>query len=432
MKKLSMFQIILLVVFGALAIAGILIFAFAVGGGTNNSVGSLTIWGTLDQTAITAVLRQAADNDSSISQVTYVQKDATTYEADLTQALANGTGPDLFFLRDDYATKDAGEVAAIPFNALSQAQFQSTFVDAASPFMALNGVLGVPLLADPLVLYWNKDMLSSAGYASAPQYWDQLFDMAKTISKKNDAGVITRSAIDFGEYQNVENAKDILATLILQAGGQITTLDTANRLEPALVSKSGQASDATQNALRFYTEFADPSKDDYSWNRSLPDAQQAFAAGNLALYIGYASEKSLITRTNPNLNFAAAPVPQIRNAPRTLDTSHVYALAASRTGKNPSAAITAAYLLASAANSQAFSTALGIPSARRDDLSAPAQGDNDLFNKMVITSHSWVDPDPSQTNGIFQAMIENTTSGALLLSDAISRANQALGQLLGI
>ena len=181
-----------------------------------------------------------------------------------------------------------------------------------------------------------------------------------------------------------------------------------------------------------YTEFADPSKVDYSWNRSLPNSQQAFASGELALYVGYASEEPTIAALNPNLNFAAAPLPQVRGAARTLDTAHVYAFAVARTSVNPSGAITAAYMLASAANSQAFSTALGIPSARRDVLSQPAQGDQDLFNKMAITSHSWVDPDPVATAALFQSMIEDTTSGAVLLTDAVQRADQQMGHILGL
>jgi ABC-type glycerol-3-phosphate transport system substrate-binding protein len=432
MKKLSMFQIILLVVFGGLAIAGILIFALAVGGGTTNTVGPITIWGTLNQTAFTTVIRDAADTNSSLSQVTYVQKDQATYESDLTKALASGTGPDLFLLRQDYAVKDAGEIDAIPSSVLSQSQFESTFVDAASPFVASNGILGVPILADPLVLYWNKDMLSSGGFSEPPQYWDQLFGMAQKLSQKNDAGDITQSAIALGEYQNVDNAKDILTTLILQAGGSITAYDTAGHLEPALQPKSSDTSQSTASALRFFTEFADPTMNDYSWNRSLPSASQDFASGDLAMYIGYASEEPTIAAMNPNLNFAAAPLPQVRGASRTLDTAHVYAFAIARTSADPSAAASAAFLLASAANSQAISTSLGIPSARRDVLALPAQGNDDLFNKMVITSHSWVDPDPVATATLFQAMIENTTSGAALLSDAVQRADQQMGHILGL
>ena len=60
MKKLSMFQLSLLITFGGLAIAGVLIFSLAVGGGESNSIGAVKIWGTLDPAAFAVVLRQAA------------------------------------------------------------------------------------------------------------------------------------------------------------------------------------------------------------------------------------------------------------------------------------------------------------------------------------------------------------------------------------
>ncbi|OGG53809.1 hypothetical protein A3H16_03475 [Candidatus Kaiserbacteria bacterium RIFCSPLOWO2_12_FULL_53_8] len=430
MKKLSLFQIVLLCIFGALAVAGVLIFAFAVGGGTTNTVGAIKIWGTMEAQAFGDIVRELADDNPQLSQVTYEQKDPTTYESELTNALASGGGPDLFLLRQDYALKNAGKVAIIPFSALSQSQFQDTFIEASAPFLAENGVIGVPLFADPLILYWNKDMLASGGFAQPPKYWDELFNIAQKISTRNDSGTITRSAIALGEYRNINNAKDILATLILQAGGSITAYDEGGNLRPALVSRAETSAQAGVSALRFYTEFADPSKDDYSWNRSLPEAQKAFASGDLALYVGYASEKSQIAHANPNLNFAIAPIPQVRAAQNALDTARVYALSASRAGKNPGGAITVAFLLVSSDNAKALSQALGMPSARRDVVSQPATGDDNLLNKQVILAHSWFDPDPEATAGFFRAMIENTTSGSLQVSEAIQRADQEMTNIL--
>jgi len=432
MRKLSMFQLLLLVVFGSLAIAGVLIFSLAIGGGATNTIGTVKIWGTLDQNAFAAVIRQAAEANADLGGVSYEQKDPKTYQNELTNALASGTGPDLFLLRQDYVQKDAGKVAPIPSAALSPAQFETTFVEAASPFVIQDSVIAVPILADPLILYWNKDMLAGGGFAQPPKYWDELFNMAQKISTRDDTGGIKKSAVAFGEYQNVANAKDILATLILQAGGTITAYDTAGRLSPALTPRTGAATQASVSALRFYVEFADPSKNDYSWNRSLPDARQAFTAGDLAMYVGYASEELLIARANPNLNFAAAPLPQVRTATNPLNTARVYALAASRAGKNPAGAITAAFLFVSPANSKALSTALGIPSARRDVVNLPAKGNDDLFNKQAILAHSWIDPDPEKTAGLFRAMIENTTSGTLQVSEAIQRGDQELGHILGL
>ena len=432
MKKLSMFQLSLLVTFGSLAIAGVLIFSLAIGGNQGNSIGSVKIWGTLDPAAFAVVLRQAAENNAQLSQVTYEKKDPATFEAELTDALASGTGPDLFLLRQDYALKDAGKTSLIPFSALSKAQFENTFVEAASPFIAPGGIIAVPIFVDPLILYWNKDMLASAGYAQPPRYWDELFEIAQKVTKRDDSGTIIKSAVALGEYKNVTNAKDILATLILQAGGGITAYDATGRLTPALAPRVGAATQSTASALRFYTEFSDPSKNDYSWSRSLPESQRVFAAGDVGLYVGYASEAAFITRTNPNLNFGLAPIPQIRSTANTLSTAHVWGLAASRAGANPSAAITAAFLLVSADTGGALSSALGIPSARRDILNKKTQGNDEFFNKQAIVAYSWADPDPEKTAEVFRAMIENTTSGAMLVAEAVQRADQELAQILGL
>ncbi len=398
------------------------------------------------QAAFGTVIRQASEKNGELSQVSYEQKDPTTYERELVDALASGTGPDIFLLRQDYALKNAGKAAPIPFSALSKSQFENTFIEAATPFLSQSGIIGIPIFADPLILYWNKDMLASGGFAQPPKFWDELYNMSQKISTKNDAGSIVKATIAFGEYRNVNNAKDILVTLILQAGGYITVYDNTGRLTPALVPRGGGAAQASVSAARFYTEFADPSKNYYSWNRSLPDAQKEFAAGDLALYVGYASEEPLIARTNPNLNFAVSALPQIRSAKNVLSTARVYALAASRSGKNPAGAITVAFLLASNENAKALSTALGGSPARVDLLKASQPKSSPTMSLLpddickgwnvapcsTTFAHPWLDPDPDKTAELFRAMIENTTSGSMLVGEAVQRADQELGHILGL
>lgn len=431
-KKLSLFQIILLAVFASLAIAGVLIFAFVTASGSNGGVGPVVIWGTLDSTAVQTILRNAAETDPRLSQVTYEQKDPSTYQTDLADALASGGGPDLFIITEDWVARDAGKAIAIPYTSFSQSQFTNTFVQAAAPYLGDSGVVAVPFLADPLILYWNRDLVTSAGFAQPVHYWDDLPAQAAAITQKDESGNITRAAVDFGEYQNVDDAKAVLSMLILQAGGLITTRDNSGRVTPAVASHNGDANAPTHNALNFFTQFADPSKPDYSWSRALPDARQLFAAGELAYYVGFASEEPLIKKTNPNLNFAVASMPQIRTASSSIDFAHVYGIAVSKQSKNPGGALTVAYLLASQSVSQKFSVAFGIPSARLDVLAQPGQGDDDLFNKMAIISRSWIDPDPTQSGPLFQSLIEDTTSGAVRIDDAIQRADQQMGAILGL
>ena len=445
--KLSKFQTILLIVFGACAVSGVLIFAFAVGGGNNGAVGPVTIWGTFDATTFNAVVRNAAESNPDLSQVSYEQKDEATYEQDLTDALANGRGPDIFIMRQDYGVKDTGKVAWIGFSSLSQEQFKSTFVEAAETLQSANlqATVAIPFLVDPLVMYWNRDLLSSSGYAKPPSYWDEVVPMAtyvnagntdvnkNAVTRRDQQNAVKKSAIAFGEYQNVTNAKDILAALIMQAGGSIVGVDSSGHLVPALSTRTGAVSQPAETALRFYTGFADPAKNAYSWNRALPESQAAFASGDVGLYAGYASEEIQINRMNPNLNFAPALLPQIRGVDKQLTYAHVYALATSRASKNPSGAIAVAYLLAATNLSQAFATAYHIPSARRDVLAQPSEGDSMVFNRAAIMAKSWIDPDPEKTSEVFRDMIERTTAnGEPSVPESVSRADQELAHILGL
>jgi ABC-type glycerol-3-phosphate transport system substrate-binding protein len=431
MKKLSGFQLTLLAVFGGCAVAGVLIFAIATSTAKSSSVGPVVIWGTVDGPTFTQMIQNAAGTYPALTGASYVQKDPSTYIADVTSALAAGSGPDLFLITQDQAVQDAGEVVLFPYTSLSTTQFQNAFVEGANPFLIPKGVVALPIAADPLVLYWNKDLMATAGYAQPPQYWDQLFDMSTKLTSRDDAGNILKSAVSLGEYRNIDDAKDILAALILQAGGTMTAYDSTGKLDSA-VSKAGinSSEPAVETALRFFTEFADPSKTDYSWNGSLPQASQDFAQGNLALYIGYASEEPLIKSENPNLNFAVAALPQIRGATHSVDMARVYGLAVTRTSKNIAGAQAVAATLVATANSAAYATAFNLSSARRDVLSQTATGDQSLFNMETIISYGWIDPNPGKTASLFQAMIENTTSGSMLIGDAVGRADAQMTQII--
>lgn len=425
-----MFQVILLSVFGASAIAGMLIFALAVGRNSGDTIGQVVMWGTFDENEFTEVLRAATDVDQSLLGVTYIQKDADSYMGEITDALASGKGPDLFIVRQDYMLSQEARVIPIQFTELPRTDFEARFVDAATPFITPQNILGIPFLIDPLVLYWNKDMLNTAGFARAPQYWDEVQDMAQKITQRTETGTILKATIPFGQYRNVNNAKEVLSMLVMQAGGQVTARDSDGVLQAQLAPSQQNVAQASLAALRFYTEFADPAKPGYSWNASLPEARKSFIAGNLALYIGLSSEKKLIKAANPNLNFAAAAVPQRRSAGAAINAGHTYAFVIPRTSKNPNGARAVEYKLAGPEIALAISERFGMPSARRDILSKAFTSDLNEFNKQAILVRSWTDPDPARTSEIFRAMIEDTVSGSLLLGEAVQRADRQIATLV--
>ncbi len=433
MKNLSIFQLILLIVFGVFAIIGVLVFAIAVGGNKDSVVGEVQIWGTLNGEAFSEVVARAGDADANLKGVTYIEKDPATYESELTNALAVGAGPDLFILRQDYAEQDAGKTLPFPPSLLTAAQFQSAYADAASPYLTGAGILALPFLADPLVLYWNRDILNAGGIAKPPSFWDEVLAIAqnKNINIRDNSGGVVKSAIALGEYSNVDNAKDILSALILQSGGGITERDGGGKLIPSLAPQSGSSARGAESALRFFTQFADPSKDYYSWSRGLENSRSAFASGDLALYVGFASEEPVIRRMNPNLSFSIAPMLQVREGGKISNSARVYAFAVSRAAKNPAGAQVVAGLLSAPAVSKEFSAAFGMPSASRDVLAMPAEGNKLLANREVLIARSWVDPEPAKTADIFRDMIGRVSSGRMQVAESVQRANEELEAILG-
>ncbi len=447
MKKNSAFQIALLATFGALAIAGVLIFSFFISKGDNASIGAVTVWGTFDEALVQGAFADLAETHPDLESVTYIKKNQATYQTDLVNAFASGEAPDLFFLTQEEAYAQKGRVILIPDTVVSGTQYSNTFIDGSLPFVDTDGTVGLPVVADPLVMYWNKDLLAAGGFSRPPEYWDELLELAQRLTRKSDTGTLLSSAIAFGAYGNVDHAKELITMLILQAGGSITERDTVGRLSSGLLAQNRSATQvaATPSAIRFFTEFADPSKTDYTWNRSFPTSQRAFTSGVLALYFGHASEIAALKEANPNLNFAMAPMPQIRGAGTSTGGvvatgGTVYGVAIPKAAKNPGGARVIQWLLASKDVSAALSTSLGMPSARRDVLNTVLQQQSDQLapsDTLIVatgaaTIRSWSDPDPAKTDGIFRAMIEDTTSGTILLSEAIMRADQQIDNLVGI
>ena len=124
--------------------------------------------------------------------------------------------------------------------------------------------------------------------------------------------------------------------------------------------------DDQEKALRFYTEFANPAKTSYSWNRSLPSAQDAFVAGDVAMYLGFASEYTQIAQRNPNLRFGVAPLPQISQSGTRVTYGRLMGVAIARTTGNITGALAVAQQLSGTAAVGLISGALSLPPVRRD------------------------------------------------------------------
>lgn len=426
---MSKFQIILLVVFGVFIVVGVAVFSLYRGGGGAGDV-TITIWGDISSHDFNLLLNTPALVQDQTISISYVEKPTNTLEAEFTEALARGQGPDLIILSQERLWENKPKLLAIPFESISERDFKNTFVEEGELFLDAGGIYALPLSVDPMVLYYNRDLLSSAGHAKPIAYWDEIYASATNLSKKDPAGNLFSSVMALGEARNIPHAKDILSLLFLQAGTPITSL-VGGKLQAQIATNFGLSILPGVAALDFYTQFSNPTKVFYSWNRSLIDAQTHFTSGDSAYYLGLASEFRILKSKNPTLNFSVSPVPQSRVSSKIVTFGYLRAVAISRGSRNPTVALTVAQKLVSKDSSAFLSKSLALPPARRDLLtSKPTDAVFSTFYDAALQSRGWLDPDAEATEAVFHNAIESVTGGRTNTSEAINKANKELDALI--
>lgn len=420
---MSKFQLGLLAVFGAFIVIAVIL--FSVYRGSSKGRADITIWGTMPAGEFNAIATNAGLNTKQVTY-TYVEKREATLDRDFTEALATAAGPDLIILPQSSVYKNREKLVQIPYSRVGQGDYQNTFIDIANTFLGSQGIYALPYMIDPLVLYWNRDTFSTAGLTKPIGYWDELYAAAERFTVKDAAGNITRSVMALGETRNIPHAKDIISLLMLQAGSPIVEV-TSGGLRSALASNQGLPINPTSAAVDFYTQFSNPAKPYYSWNRSLLPALSSFSVGDSAMYVGFASELKSIRAKSPTLNIGVASVPQSRTSRNAITYGKLYGIGISRQAKDPAAALSAALALVSQAAQSALTEITGLPPVRRDLLSArPSDAALQAFYTAAIQSRGWIDPNPAESDKIFKEMIDSVTSGRARTTEAVQQADSAL------
>lgn len=416
------FQIIVIAIFAGLGLIGLVMFSMYTPG-ARDAVGKVVIWGTLSNEGF----QQGVDSlraNRKFSGVEYVQMPAATFGADLADAIAAGVGPDMIVISQEEILAQRNKIDVIPFSSLSERTYRDSFLPISELFLTSGGMYGIPFLVDPLVLYYNRTTLANYGIAEAPRTWETVTGLGSRFTERTADGSISRSLIALGEYDNVTNARAIVSLLFLQAGAPIVE-QTSSGYRAAL--NAGTNTNSGRSAMSFYTQFADPAKTLYSWNRAQSTSQQEFLAGDLALYIGFASERPTLTDANPNLDYDMARLPVPGTVQNRVVYANVYAFAIPKASKNKGGAFTTAAAIATEGYASAFAQYLSMAPAQRSLLVAP---ENDryaeVFYPEALVSRAWLSPSPSVTDGIFSTMIGNITTGRMTPEIAVNAAGQSL------
>jgi len=269
------------------------------------------------------------------------------YEDALLNALAEDRGPDVFSLHNTWMNEwqprllPSPSVLTMPFreirgslkkevhieirqlSGMTVRKLANDYLDVVSQDMVIDTeqsdpraplvprVYGVPLSVDTLALYYNRDILNDAGIPEPAADWLGFQKQVEDITRLDELGTIIQSAAALGTSENVERSPDILAALMIQNGARMTDdngIATFDQLPPDL---PGRERPPGADALVFYSDFANPLKEAYTWNDKMPNSLEAFVTAKTAYFFGYNYHLPVIRQLNEDLNFGIAPLPQI-------------------------------------------------------------------------------------------------------------------------
>lgn len=424
------FQIVLLLVFVFIFLASIGFLAFYHPEDNGPKITrDMKIWGTFDAPKVRGYLSDIQDNNLSFSRVSYKQFDEDEFVSEFVNAVAEGRGPDLLLISNELLVELRPKLYALSYEFYPQRTFQDIYTEGAQIFGLEDGIYALPFAVDPLVMYWNRDIFSSNQIALPPKTWEEVRNSTvPALTRTGGVYDVMQSAIAFGEYANVRQAKAILSLLLIQSGSSIV-VENNDRYSMDLSGGDGATAGYSPYtaALTFYTEFANPASSLYSWNRSLPEDRSRFLSGDLALYFDYASAYTELSRANPNLNFDMTVVPQSASAAILRDYGKFYGVAIPYAAYDKNMSYVVAERLVRASSIATLLEPLELAPVHRSLL---AEGTTDAYDavryRAALNARGWLEPDQTVVDEAFATMVSDVTSGRLGATQALSNAEQRL------
>lgn len=423
------FKLVLTGVFVFFILVGVIAFStFKSSSPTNTSV-NVSVWGTVDKTSFDNYINKFKQDKNLQFQLTYSYKSLDTIDSQLVEAIATGKAPDAILIPHTLEKRYLDKVFML--TSIPTRDFVDTYVQEAELYIQPSGIFAIPFFIDPLVMYWNRDMFSNASIALPPSKWTEFPFLAGRLSKSDDNANVKKSLAPLGEFRNVNNAKALLSTLIMQAGSPIVSFQNGIYGSSLDYKSSSDILPPTVSALQFFTDYSNPKKSVYSWNRSLSMSKLSFLSEDLAIYFGFASEFSDIREKNSNLNFDIATMPQTLDAQTRTTYGELYGFSILKSSQNAVATFNLLSLLAGADSISTLVQVMDVAPARRDliSLGSPDPIKTVFFNSALI-SKGWIDPDSRRTDKIFQDMVENITTGRTDIRESVSNASLELNSLL--
>lgn len=394
---------------------------------------TLQFWGVFDEKSVyDPIIRDFQAQNPNI-KIVYRKFTYEDYERSLVDALAAGTGPDIFMIHNTWLSKHGDKLTPMPEEfpklgpLMTLKNFQDQFVDVAAQDLVFGGrIYGLPLYVDTLALYYNKDILNNVGITRPAQTWEELNSDTEAITRLDGFGNIIQSAAAIGAARNINRSTDILANLMIQSG--VRMLDAENL--SATFSRPVNNTAVGEIALKYYTDFANPLVRTYTWNDAQHYSVDAFVEGKTAMMFNYSHQTPLLRAKSSRLNFGVAPMPQISMSDAKTYANY-WAVAVSNRSQSANDAWRFLIHLTSKDGASSYLNATLRPAARRD-LIELQKNDLDLgvFALQALSARSWFQVDNTAIESIFADMIEDVNFGRATVREALQNAESRVNVLM--
>lgn len=363
--------------------------------------------------------------------VSFVVKPVETYEEDLINALASGQGPDIFTVNNAWLPKYLDKVVPAPAALWNYTDYKNAFVDVVvNDFVRDRKIYGIANYVDSLALYYNKDLLGSAGIATPPKTWDELQRDTQKLTRQSQLGYFNRSGVALGLSSTapggqIHRAEDLFYLFALQKGGQSWSPDGSTPLfgQPSQNGLSGQPA---LDAINFFTSFSNPVSRNYTWNTKSDYSIDAFANGRAAMIIDYSYARQLIQQKASNLNFDVASVPQPDLDNPEVNFANYWGYVVSKQSESTDGAWGFLKTISEKTALDQYYAAHKLPSSRKDLIELQTQDpDIGVFAHANLTAKNFYRPDQRKVDALISKMLDDVTLRGIAPGTALG---QALGQ----
>jgi maltose-binding protein MalE len=255
-------------------------------------------------------------------------------------------------------------------------------------------------------------------------------------------------AIAMGSINNIKESRALLLSLLLQVRNDIVERNVEwNENDKRFIEKfvsvfassrddePNQNSKVAEQVFVFFTSFINPNIPEvYSWSRKYPSDRDLFAAGNLGIYFGLASDKAYIDAKNPHLKYeiSAIPVPKVDGSQvRSTGYVKVYSVGLNNKTSKPILAQKVMNDFTDIKNAQNIVSKLNLAPAQILNIEVPQKEQfTDIVYKAADRGDIVLEPKPELFKSIFQEIITSLEGSKITPVQIIVAAQRELERQL--